>query len=70
MKAVSEVSRIIELMSPEDREKIPVKFREFLIKHERKDLGNKFRIDIPLSEQEMSHETRVLLAFISDKFLK
>ncbi|MGE5474176.1 MAG: hypothetical protein ACM3UU_08155 [Ignavibacteriales bacterium] len=70
IKAVSEVSRIIELMSPEDREKIPTKFREFLKKHENENLGSKFHADSPLSEQEMSHETRVLLAFISDKFFK
>jgi len=68
--AVSEVSRIIELMSPEDQEKVPIKFREFLKKHEKENLGNKFRAEVPLSEQEISHEARVLLAFISDKFFK
>jgi hypothetical protein len=66
--AISEVNRILSLMSPKDQEKIPIKFRKYLKEMSKETLGNKFQQDIPLREQEMSNEAKILLKFISDKF--
>lgn len=66
--AVSEVNRILDLLSEDDRNKIPSQFREFLKSKTNENLGNKFDASIPLEKQPMSPEAEALLAFICDKY--
>lgn len=67
-EAVSEVNQIIMLMSEEDREKIPLSFREFIKSEAKPYYGKKIVADIPLKDQNISEGAKEILYFISKKF--
>ena len=66
--AVSEVNQIIMLLSEQDKEKIPLGFRQFIKAQANPYCGQKIVTNISLKEQKISDGAKEILCFICKKF--
>jgi len=63
--AMNELIQIIDLLSEEDKNKIPITILEYFRKNQSTISEVTITADKPLSNQNISNDTKVLLAFVS-----
>lgn len=68
-QAYTEINNFIELLSEEDKNKIPKKLREFFKKEKDENYVKNIDIDIPIKEQNLLEETLALIALLNIKYL-
>ena len=66
MKQVyAEIDTFLEMLTEENREKIPQKLRGFFKKERAKNMQIKIDSNIPIAEQSLKNETLALIAFLN-----
>ena len=68
-KAFTDVIGIINNMSNETRKKIPLNFVQFIEENQDKNYKTQIRYDIPLEQQILSINTKMLLNYLYNNFL-
>lgn len=68
-KAFTDVIGIINNMSNDTRKKIPLNFVQFIEENQDKNYKTQIRYDIPLEQQILSINTKMLLNYLYNNFL-
>lgn len=68
-KAFTDVIGIINNMSNDTRKKIPLNFVQFIEENQDKNYKTQIRYDIPLEQQTLSINTKMLLNYLYNNFL-
>ena len=68
-QAYAEVDNFIELLTEEDRDKIPEKLRTFFKEEKDKNYIKQIDIEIPIKEQNLKEETLALIALLNIKYI-
>lgn len=68
-KAFTDVIGIINNMSNDTRKKIPLNFVQFIEENQDKNYKTQIRYDIPLEQQMLSINTKMLLNYLYNNFL-
>ena len=68
-KAFTDVIGIINNMSNDSRKKIPLNFVQFIEENQDKNYKTQIRYDIPLEQQILSINTKMLLNYLYNNFL-
>lgn len=68
-KAFTDVIGIINNMSNDSRKKIPMNFVQFIEENQDKNYKTQIRYDIPLEQQILSINTKMLLNYLYNNFL-
>lgn len=66
--AYKEVNEILDIMGDKYKNKIPENFRMFLYEQQNKMYKSRIKKGLKFNEQELLHETKVLLTYIYKKF--
>lgn len=67
--AYAELDEFIELLDEEDRNKIPIKLREFFKNEKDKEYFKNISTEIPIEEQNLKEETLALIALLYLKYI-
>ncbi len=67
--AYAELDEFIELLDEEDRNKIPIKLREFFKNEKDKEYFKNISTEIPIEEQNLKEETLALIALLYVKYI-
>ena len=68
-QAYTEIDNFIELLTEEDRNKIPEKLRQFFKEEKDKNYIKKIDVDIPIKNQNLKEETLALIALLNIKYI-
>lgn len=68
-QAYTEIDNFIELLTEEDRNKIPKRLRQFFKEEKDKNYIKKIDVDIPIKNQNLKEETLALIALLNIKYI-
>lgn len=68
-QAYAEIDNFIELLTEEDRNKIPPKLRQFFKEEKDKNYIKNIDIEIPIKKQDLKEETLALIALLNIKYI-
>lgn len=69
-KVYKEVSEILDIMGEKYKNKIPVSFLTFLKENQSRHYKTKIKKDLEYHQQDLLPETKVMLAYLYDKYWK